>query len=59
MLYEPVEKRWLITKKRNVRNLWAAHLQPRFITPTNWPDSLKAVSMSAGVSVLRKAIKYN
>lgn len=33
-LCEPVEKWWLISEKRNVRNLWAAHLQPEFIIPT-------------------------
>lgn len=33
-LCEPVEKWWLISKERNVRNLWAAHLQPKFIIHT-------------------------
>ena len=34
MLYEPVEKRWLITEKRNASNLGAAHLHPGFMIPT-------------------------
>lgn len=33
-LCKPVEKWWLITEKRNVRNLGAAHLHPEFIVPT-------------------------
>lgn len=45
---EAVEKWCLISEKRNVRNLWAAHLQPPFIVPTQWVRfSLKLWSFSA------------
>lgn len=46
ILWEPVEKWWLITENRNVRNLWAAHLQSEFILPIQPARfSLKAVTL--------------